>query len=89
MCVLGLFSYIRNEPDNFEPFQLHDTWAVFEAVYVLHFISRTTPSLTSPLVFEATVEDFVDKFRQCMIEPIFVFYAIYEVSRYFSSNRKS
>lgn len=90
MGVLGLFSFIRNEPNNFGPFQLHNTRAVFDAMNVLHFVSKTTPSLTQPfngeyLAFDVTVEDFINKFRQCKIEPIFVFDGVHEVSRYFRS----
>lgn len=85
MGVPGLFTYINNDENNFESFQLHNTCVVFDANNVLHFIHDSCSSLTIPfngeyLAFDAAVEELIETFKKCQIKPIFVFDGVHEVS---------
>ncbi|VDN31434.1 unnamed protein product [Dibothriocephalus latus] len=85
MGVRGLSSYVRNDPRNFSPLILHDTYIVVDGFNLINYLylhsSLYTQYNGEYLAFDTIVEDFITNLRKCRVEPIFVFDGVHNTSK--------
>ncbi|KAL7057874.1 hypothetical protein AAHC03_016495 [Spirometra sp. Aus1] len=85
MGVRGLSSYVRNDPRNFSPLILHDTYIVVDGFNLINYLYINSPLYTQfngeYLAFDVIVENFITNLRKCRVEPIFVFDGVHNTSK--------